>query len=615
MQRRGSLAGILLLTVGPLPLVAWLGLRGIRSLEERHRALGRSEAVAALGTDLAGDLDELRRDGGGDSDALRRASTPFPLHAGDPELDPVAIRPEPQGDVFARPGLVRARARADEGRWIEALEALEGAIRDPDPIPRALGAIEAADVMRALDRSERAVELVERGVTILAEEGSSTWQRWADVHRRRLIESVDSAVEALTRWTEEVDTRATDLEELVLLGHALRPLPEDDARVRRLAEEIAERRSRPQWRRWLAQRSARAAPGATPLLSRIPAGWFLVERDPDGNAVRIEGLDAWLAAWRGPEGERAREVDEEDAAGAFVPASGLRTPSLPVDLGPLSLEIVLAETSPFGPWNPRWLLAAGLAAYALLALLALRAFRGQERQARRLATMRGDLIAGVTHELRTPLTVLRMYAESLAENRIDPEAVPEYLDTIQRESVRLGGLVDQVAEAARGEGTSGRERAPLDPTSVLEALAADFARLVEPDGGSVEADLPKGVVRVRAVEEELRRIFEILLDNAVRYSPTPARIRVHAEVDDGSWIATVRDRGPGIAKEERGRVFERWARGRGSRATGGGAGMGLYLAREGARRLGGELTLEFPTDGGTRARVVLPQVRTTEEET
>ncbi len=614
MQRRGSLAGILLLTVGPLPLVAWLGHRGIRSLEERHLELGRAEALAALGRDLAGDLDALRRERGDEAGSLRETSVRFTLRGEDLGHDAVTIRAEPQGEALAHPDLLRAHARGAAGRWVEALEALEGTLRDPDPRTKALGTLAAADAMRALDRPERAIELAERAAGLLAEEESQAWRRWAEVHRRRLVEGLEPALEAAAGWVEEIDARATDLEELVLVGHALRPLPADDPRVRSLRERIAERRSRPQWRRRLAQRSARATPGSIPILVRIAPGWFLVERDPEPTALRVGGLDAWLTEWRGPQGERAREADEGSEASAFVQMGAIRRPGLPVDLGELALRITSGETSPFGAWNPRWLLGAGLAAYALLALLALRAFRNQERHARRLATLRGDLIAEVTHELRTPLTVLRMYSESLAENRIAPEAVPEYVTTIQREAMRLGGIVDHVAEAARGETLSGAERALIDPQPVLDRLAADFGGLVEAGGGSVELEAPSDTARVHATEEELRRIFEILLDNALRYSPPPARVRLRVEVDGDSWIATVRDRGTGIPAEERERVFERWVRGRGSRALAGGAGMGLYLAREGARRLGGDLTLEFPSDGGTRARVVLPGVRPLEEE-
>jgi len=599
MERKSSLAGILLLTIGPLPLVAWLGLRAIRSLEDRHVELARTEALARVGGDLAHDLDALRRDPRAEAGALRRASMPFPLRTSDPALDPVLVLPEPAGEALALPELTRARSRAAEGRWIEALEALETRMQDPDPRLRALALVEAAGGMLALEMPERALELATRAESALAGDDSVAWRRWTSAHRLRHAEGTEPALAALEAWSAEVATRATDLEELVLLGHVLRSLPDDDPRGSALEKRLTERRSRPQWRRWLVSRLARATPGETPILTETPAGWFVAGRREPDLAFRLAGVNQWL--------EAAQASRHDD--GRTIRAAGL-----PIDLGELTLEVALAETSPFGAGNPRWLLAAGLAIYAGLALLALRAFRTQERRARRLAEMRGDLIAEVTHELRTPLTVLRMYSESLAAERIDPESVPEYLDTIQREAIRLGGLVDQVAETARGEEQADGGFGSCDPVRVLEHLAGDFARLVEVDGGTVETDLSPGTALVAAAEEELRRIFEILLDNAVRYSPPPVRLSLNASIEGDRWIATVRDQGPGIPPAERDRVFERWVRGQKGRSSGGGAGMGLYLAREGARRRGGELTLEFPPDGGTRARVVLPRILDSESE-
>jgi len=276
----------------------------------------------------------------------------------------------------------------------------------------------------------------------------------------------------------------------------------------------------------------------------------------------------------------------------------------PIDLGELEVEVIFADVELFGAWNPRLLLFAALFAYAALGLLALRALLAQERQARRLATARGDLIAEVTHELRTPLTVLRMYAESLAGKRVPPEAEREYLNTIQRESIRLGELVDRVAEAAREEEASPGEARVLDPDRVVERVVHEFATMARTDGGAVRFENCGGAARIRGDEEELRRIVELLLDNAVRYSPAPVRVEVSAQRGECRWTCTIRDHGPGLPEGDRERLFERWVRGKG--APGRGAGLGLYLARRGAVALGGELSLETPDGGGVRARLVLP---------
>jgi two-component system OmpR family sensor kinase len=116
-------------------------------------------------------------------------------------------------------------------------------------------------------------------------------------------------------------------------------------------------------------------------------------------------------------------------------------------------------------------------------------------------------------------------------------------------------------------------------------------------------------VRVLATEEELRLVCEVLLDNATRYAATSVTIAVSIVAEGTAARIHVRDHGPGIPAEERGRLFTRWHRGVAAKQTGrSGAGMGLYLARRTARTLGGDLTLDFPADGGTLATVSLPLI-------
>lgn len=611
MERRASLAVMLLLTLGPLPLVAWLGEQGIRSLEERHRDLGLHQAASALTEDLASDLERALSDPADARGPLRRASTSFPLRVTATGDDPVAIGPEPSGEEVAHPALMRARALAGEGRDVEALEALEGPMRAPDPALRALGLFEAAEVLAELDRGEDAAELARRAEEAMGGEARGSWKRWTEARALLHSAGVEAALSELESWATALDARHTDVEELVLLGHALRPLDAQSPRVRRIAERLDERRSRPRWRRLLLERLADAAPGRGLLLADTREGWFAVRREGEAAACRVVGLGEWLSEWRGPAGERARRAIPFVPSLEFLPApldeveTGRVGPA--VDARDLNLEIALAWTPPFGAWNPRLLLLAGLGVYLLLALLALRALRSQERHARRLADARGDLIAEVSHQLRTPLTVLRLYSESLIDERVAPEARGEYLGAIQREAIRLGALVDQVAEAARGEEAAALAES-VDPAPVLERVRADFNRLAEADGGSVGLEPGGEPDRLPCGGEELRRILEILVDNAIRYSTPPARVVIGARIDGGRWIASVRDRGPGIPEDERERVFERWVRGESGRAAGSrGAGMGLHLARESARRLGGELRLEFPPEGGTLARLELPR--------
>lgn len=613
-RRRWVLAGLLLLTLGPVPLVGWLGDRGLRSLEERHAELARAETLAELGEELTGVLAELGLEPFDAVPPLARGALVMPLRSDDPSEDPTGIALAPAGEALSHPEAMRAARLAGEGRVGEALEVLGGLMRDADPRHQAVGFLQAAEVMHNSGRPERAVDLARRAEAALAQSESEAWPRWARASRMLLEGDRYLAEEEAETWVEAVCERPTDLEELVLLGQLLGRLPdpgpaEADGVIWARAGWLDERRAWPRWRRLLLPRAAAMPPVSPPTLLPTPDGWFLVRGDAGLSALRVVGLGSWLEAWRGDDGASAHLPGTDARTGSAL-ASRVRLSALPgatrwpIDLGDLEVEVIFAKAQLFGAWNPRFLLFAALFAYAALGLLALRALLAQERQARRLATARGDLIAEVTHELRTPLTVLRMYAESLAGERVPPEAEREYLNTIQRESIRLGELVDRVAEAAREEEVSPTEARVLDPGPIVERVARDFGELIEKDGGSVRFEAQGDAARVRGDEEELRRIVEILLDNAVRYSLAPARVEIGARVEEDRWICTIRDHGPGLPEDEPERLFERWVRGKS--APGRGAGMGLYLARRGAGTLGGVLTLETPESGGTRARLELP---------
>ncbi len=604
-QRRWVLAGLLLLTLGPIPLVGWLGDRGLRSLEERHAELSRAETLAELGEALTGALLLLVNDP--IAPPLTRGALDMPLRSEDPGQDPTEIALEPTGEALGHPDAVRAKLLAAEGRVGEALETLAVLMRHGDPRHRAVGCLQAAAIMRDSGRPERGALLALRGEAALAGIESEAWRWWARASRLLLQGDEQDAHDEAWAWNSDLCDRATDLEELVLLGHLLAQLSErDHGGCVCCSEMLAERQEWPRWRRQLLPRAAALPPGAPPTLLPTPDGWFLVRDDPRQSTFRVLTLGTWLDAWRGEDGSRARLPGTRDSPPATIVelAAQPNAGRWPIDLGELEVEVIFADVELFGAWNPRLLLFAALFAYAALGLLALRALLAQERQARRLATARGDLIAEVTHELRTPLTVLRMYAESLAGKRVPPEAEREYLNTIQRESIRLGELVDRVAEAAREEEASPGEARVLDPDRVVERVVHEFATMARTDGGAVRFENCGGAARIRGDEEELRRIVELLLDNAVRYSPAPVRVEVSAQRGECRWTCTIRDHGPGLPEGDRERLFERWVRGKG--APGRGAGMGLYLARRGAVALGGELSLETPDGGGVRARLVLP---------
>ncbi len=181
-----------------------------------------------------------------------------------------------------------------------------------------------------------------------------------------------------------------------------------------------------------------------------------------------------------------------------------------------------------------------------------------------------SLLANASHELRSPLARVRMGVALLAA-----EAKPEVRASLDRDIAELDALIDEVLLASR-----------LDAVDDLRVESVDLLGLAAEEGARMQLDAQGDAVTVRGDARLLRRLIRNLLENARRHGGGAVTLRV-ARVDAGASI-TVCDRGPGVPEAERERVFEPFHRLPGAREGDGGAGLGLALVREIARRHGGD---------------------------
>jgi two-component system OmpR family sensor kinase len=216
-------------------------------------------------------------------------------------------------------------------------------------------------------------------------------------------------------------------------------------------------------------------------------------------------------------------------------------------------------------------------------------------------------VADASHELRTPLAAIRGHAELARRDRGETSpAVEHALRRIESESGRMGRLVDDMLLLARLDAGRPLAREPVDLTRLV-IDAADDARAAGPDH-RWELDLPAEPVVLYGDEFRLHQVVANLLTNARTH--TPPGTRVTARVDPGGGSGTVAlevaDDGPGIPPELRGEVFERFARGDGSRSRrAGGAGLGLAIVSAVVQAHGGSVELDGGPPG-TRVRIRLP---------
>ncbi len=224
-----------------------------------------------------------------------------------------------------------------------------------------------------------------------------------------------------------------------------------------------------------------------------------------------------------------------------------------------------------------------------------------DAQARLAAALDGQrrFVADASHELRTPLATIRTNAGFLVEH---PDATApdrtEALGDILAEADRMARLVDELLALARSDAGAPIERGPVD----LAAVAADVVRSARRADREVRLE-DRGPVVVGGDRDALARLVWILVDNAIRHGA--GTISVATSSDDGSARLTVADEGPGIARGDEERIFDRFHRSDPARA-GGGAGLGLAIGRGIVEAHGGRIRAVNRPTGGTIFTVELP---------
>jgi signal transduction histidine kinase len=218
---------------------------------------------------------------------------------------------------------------------------------------------------------------------------------------------------------------------------------------------------------------------------------------------------------------------------------------------------------------------------------------------RRLNELKSQFAALASHELRTPAAAIYGAVRTLdaREAELEPEQRKELRRMLTQQAQRLLELVENLLDLSRLEADTIR----VAPTRV--AIAERLSAIVAASGGSdVRLEAPaelEAVVDAQAFD----RIVSNLLANALRHGAPPVFVTADRE-DKELWV-TIEDRGPGVAREFVGSLFERFTRGPTDSSEG--AGLGLSIAQSFARAHGGTLTYEPVAPHGSRFRLVLPQ--------
>ncbi len=232
-------------------------------------------------------------------------------------------------------------------------------------------------------------------------------------------------------------------------------------------------------------------------------------------------------------------------------------------------------------------------------------YRAVRRELRAASAQRNFLLA-VTHELRTPIAAIKLQLQTLAR----PNLAPDQRDSLRQgatdEADRLALLTEKVLLATSAE--EGSITLHTQELDVMEAMRSvtERARATSARSHLIVLNGPEQLI-TRSDAHALRSVAENLIENATKYAPSGTTISLEVKAGNNGWRLLVMDEGPGVAEEERERIFERFYRaGSEETRTAKGTGLGLYIVQRLVQRLGGTVEVRGRRPQGAIFAVSFP---------
>jgi signal transduction histidine kinase len=228
-----------------------------------------------------------------------------------------------------------------------------------------------------------------------------------------------------------------------------------------------------------------------------------------------------------------------------------------------------------------------------------------DEEARRLDAARRDFVAWASHDLRTPLSSLMVMIQAIDDGVVaDPATVSRYLKQCRAEITRMGELIDALFQLSKLD--TGQLTLQMEPSSMSDLISDTleaFSARARTQGVSLSGTVCEDLDPVWMSPLEIGRVFQNLLDNALRHTPEGGQVRIQAECQGPDVVVSVADSGVGIPPADLPHVFERFFRGEQSRTREGldrgGAGLGLAIAKGMVEAHGGAIWAESSPGEGT----------------
>ncbi|MEX2272691.1 MAG: HAMP domain-containing sensor histidine kinase [Vicinamibacterales bacterium] len=221
-----------------------------------------------------------------------------------------------------------------------------------------------------------------------------------------------------------------------------------------------------------------------------------------------------------------------------------------------------------------------------------------------LATAQSEFVSAMSHEMKTPLSLIGLVSDTLANGRyVSPATVPEYGRLLSREALHLRRLIDNVLCYASLQTAGSRHNFErLDVSELIQDSVERFRPLLA-DQVDVQVQVPLDAVWVHGDRVMLHHVLDNLIDNAAKHGSAGRRLTVTAAVEDSRVRIEVIDAGKGIPADELSRIFDKFYRGKGTRARG--SGLGLALVKRIVSDHGGTVSVASRLGEGTTVTVLL----------
>jgi signal transduction histidine kinase len=235
--------------------------------------------------------------------------------------------------------------------------------------------------------------------------------------------------------------------------------------------------------------------------------------------------------------------------------------------------------------------------------------KASEERQEKLLDQRRKMVADISHDLKTPITVISGYINAMRDGLIPEDEKDRYLEIIQHKTELLTNLINNFSDFSRMDHPEFQMRMETgDLCEYIRECMADRYSELEIAGFTIDTDLPDKKIPAEFDRRQLKRVFENILGNTMRYCGPGTIIRVHARTvrKNGKHFLRILigDNGPGIPQEYRASVFEPFVVGNESRTSGKGTGLGLSIAKQIVVLHGGSISL---TDQpGTVFEILLP---------